>query len=61
MEESQIDMATMDNKDVVVNKPVRKVYAIKRQEREYLGMFSFPRGEQNNIMKNLVIRKYKDF
>ncbi|XP_045467550.1 unconventional myosin-Va isoform X2 [Harmonia axyridis] len=56
MEESQIDMATMDNKDVVVNKPVRKVYAIKRQEREYLGMFSFPRGEQNNIMKNLVIQ-----
>ncbi|XP_044744142.1 unconventional myosin-Va isoform X3 [Coccinella septempunctata] len=54
--DTQIDIESTEKKDAVVSKPIRKVYAFKRQEREYLGMFSYPAGEEANIMKNLVIQ-----
>lgn len=58
----EIEDSHVDNeptKNTVVGKPFRKVYAIKRQEREYLGMFSYPTGQEAAIMKNLVIREYE--
>lgn len=38
-----------------VNKLTRPLPSIRKKERDYLGMFSYPSGEENTIMKQLVI------
>lgn len=47
-----------DNNNKIVPKHNRALPSIKKKDREYLGMFSYPEGQENIIMKHLVIGKY---
>lgn len=38
-----------------MNKHTRALPAVRKKERDYLGMFSYPSGEENAIMRQLVI------
>ena len=42
----------------VVNKHARALPSIRKKERDYLGMFSYTSGEENTVMRQLVIGKY---
>ncbi|XP_049824224.1 unconventional myosin-Va isoform X2 [Aethina tumida] len=44
-----------DNNNKIVPKHNRPLPSIKKKDREYLGMFSYPEGQENIIMKHLVI------
>lgn len=45
-----------NNKDAASNmKHARPLPSLRKKERDYMGMFSYPAGEENNIMKELVV------
>jgi myosin-5 len=49
-------IADVDNEPKTnVNKHTRALPSIRKKERDYLGMFSYPSGEENTLTKQLVI------
>lgn len=53
-----IDESRNENKDVVCSaKHERALPNIRKKDTEYMGMFSYPAGEESDIMKELVVSK----
>ncbi|CAH0551807.1 unnamed protein product [Brassicogethes aeneus] len=44
-----------DNNNKIAAKHSRAIPSIRKKDREYLGMFSYPEGQENGIMKHLVL------
>lgn len=53
-----MDSAVIENDSKVPALPSRQGPTIKKKDREYMGMFSFRCGDENAIMKLLVIGKF---
>lgn len=52
-----IEESKNDNNKDAVGKHGRALPSLRKKNRDYMGMFSYPEGEENNIMKELVVSK----
>lgn len=60
LKEAGLDIEEAKSENNKEAKHGRALPSLRKKERDYMGMFSYPAGEENNIMKELVVSKFTE-